>query len=87
MEHGLVPEEVGGDIVCVDVSAKTGAGLDQLLEMVSLQAELLELGFSVLMEMVDWRVSDNFAFHHVNDVFGDVGCHITNAFQLAGNKI
>ncbi|MED5262769.1 MAG: translation initiation factor IF-2 [Myxococcota bacterium] len=43
MEHGLVPEEVGGDIVCVDVSAKTGAGLDQLLEMVSLQAELLEL--------------------------------------------
>ncbi|MCP4908534.1 MAG: GTP-binding protein, partial [bacterium] len=25
MEHGLVPEEVGGDIVCVDVSAKTGA--------------------------------------------------------------
>ncbi len=43
MEHGLVPEEVGGDIVCVDVSAKTGAGLDQLLEMISLQAELLEL--------------------------------------------
>jgi translation initiation factor IF-2 len=43
MEHGLVPEEFGGDVICVDVSAKTGQGLDQLLEMLSLQAELLEL--------------------------------------------
>ena len=43
MEHGLVPEEFGGDIVCVDISAKTGQGLDQLLEMIHLQAELLEL--------------------------------------------
>lgn len=43
MEHGLVPEEFGGDIVCVDISAKTGQGLEQLLEMIHLQAELLEL--------------------------------------------
>jgi len=43
MEHGLVPEEFGGDVICADVSAKTGAGLDHLLEMLSLQAELLEL--------------------------------------------
>ena len=43
MEHELVPEEFGGDIACVDISAKTGAGLDQLKEMLGLQAELLEL--------------------------------------------
>jgi len=43
MEHGLVPEEFGGDIICVDVSAKQKTGLDKLLEMVNLQAELLEL--------------------------------------------
>ena len=42
-EHNLVPEEFGGDVVCVNVSAKTGDGLDQLLEMLALQAELLEL--------------------------------------------
>jgi translation initiation factor IF-2 len=41
--HQLVPEEFGGDTICVDVSAKQGTGLEKLLEMVSLQAELLEL--------------------------------------------
>ncbi len=43
MEHGLIPEEFGGDIICVDISAKQKTGLDKLLEMVNLQAELLEL--------------------------------------------
>ena len=43
LEHELVPEEFGGDTICVDVSAKTGAGLDKLLEMLALQAEVLEL--------------------------------------------
>jgi len=43
MEHGLVPEEFGGDTICVDVSAKQKTGLDKLLEMVNLQAEVLEL--------------------------------------------
>jgi translation initiation factor IF-2 len=43
LEHQLVPEEFGGDTICVDVSAKQGTGLEKLLEMVSLQAELLEL--------------------------------------------
>ncbi|MHA7838556.1 MAG: translation initiation factor IF-2 [bacterium] len=42
-EHNLVPEEFGGDVICVNVSAKTGEGLQQLLEMLSLQAEVLEL--------------------------------------------
>lgn len=42
-EHGLVPEEWGGDVVCVLVSAKTGEGIPQLLEMIDLVAEMKEL--------------------------------------------
>ncbi|MBN1282142.1 MAG: translation initiation factor IF-2, partial [Proteobacteria bacterium] len=42
-EHGLVPEDWGGDVICVPTSAKTKQGLDQLLEMILLQAEVLEL--------------------------------------------
>jgi translation initiation factor IF-2 len=43
MEHGLVSEEFGGETICVDVSALKGTNLDQLLEMVALQADVLEL--------------------------------------------
>ncbi len=43
MEHNLLPEELGGDTIIVDVSAKTGDGLDKLLEMINLQAEMMEL--------------------------------------------
>ncbi|MGH0032984.1 MAG: translation initiation factor IF-2 [Myxococcota bacterium] len=43
MEHDLVPEDFGGDVICVDVSALKGEGLDKLLEMVQLQSEVLEL--------------------------------------------
>jgi translation initiation factor IF-2 len=42
-EHNLVPEDFGGDVICVNVSAKTGEGIDTLLEMLVLQAEVLEL--------------------------------------------
>ena len=42
-EHSLVPEEWGGDIICVPVSAKTHDGIDNLLENVLLVAEMLEL--------------------------------------------
>jgi translation initiation factor IF-2 len=40
---GLIPEEWGGDAVMVDISAKTGQGVDHLLEMILLVAELAEL--------------------------------------------
>ena len=43
MEHGLVPEDFGGDVICAPVSAVKGTGIDQLLEMINLQAEVLEL--------------------------------------------
>lgn len=42
-EHGLNPEEWGGDTVMVEVSAKTGNGIDKLLDMVLLVADLEEL--------------------------------------------
>ena len=42
-EHNLNPEEWGGDIVMVEVSAKTGQGIDKLLDMVLLVADLEEL--------------------------------------------
>lgn len=42
-DYGLVPEEWGGDTVMVDVAAKVGTGIDQLLEMIQLVAEMAEL--------------------------------------------
>ena len=42
-EHELVPEEWGGDIICVPVSAKTRMGIDSLLESILLVAEMGEL--------------------------------------------
>ena len=41
-EYELVPEEWGGDVICVPVSAKTGMGIDKLLETVLLVAEVQE---------------------------------------------
>jgi len=43
LSHGVVPEDLGGDAPFVPVSAKTGQGIDDLLEHVLLQAEVLEL--------------------------------------------
>ncbi len=42
-QHGLIPEEWGGDTIMVPISAKTGQGVDELLEMVLLVAEMLDL--------------------------------------------
>jgi translation initiation factor IF-2 len=43
LEHEIVVEEMSGDVQDVEVSAKTGAGLDELIEKILLQAELMEL--------------------------------------------
>ena len=42
-EHELVPEEWGGDIICVPVSAKTKMGIDKLIETIVLVADMCEL--------------------------------------------
>jgi translation initiation factor IF-2 len=41
--QGVIVEDYGGDVQCVEVSARTGKGIDRLLEMILLQAELAEL--------------------------------------------
>jgi translation initiation factor IF-2 len=43
LAHGVVPEDLGGESPVVPVSAKTGQGIDALLEQILLQAEVLEL--------------------------------------------
>ncbi|HID97272.1 MAG TPA: translation initiation factor IF-2 [Thermodesulfobacteriaceae bacterium] len=42
-ELGLIPEDWGGDTIFVEISAKQGTGIDDLLDMMGLQAEVLEL--------------------------------------------
>ncbi|WP_428263711.1 translation initiation factor IF-2 [Haliangium sp.] len=42
-DHGLIPEEWGGDTIYADVSAATGEGIPQLIEAIALSSELLEL--------------------------------------------
>ena len=42
-EHGLTPEDWGGETIVCPVSATKGTGIDQLLEMMTLQAEVMEL--------------------------------------------
>ena len=43
MENDLMPTDFGGDVECVDVSAHTGAGIDELLDLLCLQAEVMDL--------------------------------------------
>jgi len=47
LAQGVVPEEFGGDTQFIEVSAKSGQGIDRLLEAIQLQAEVLELGAAV----------------------------------------
>jgi translation initiation factor IF-2 len=43
VQHGVIPEDYGGEVIFVPVSAKTGEGVERLLESLLLQAEVLEL--------------------------------------------
>ena len=43
LQHEIITEDFGGDVLCVDVSAVSGSGLDKLEEAIMLQAELLDL--------------------------------------------
>jgi translation initiation factor IF-2 len=42
-DMGIIAEEYGGDVIMVDLSARTGEGIDKLLEMILLQADIMEL--------------------------------------------
>lgn len=43
IQHGVIPESMGGEVQFVEVSAKTGQGVDSLLDAILLQSEMLEL--------------------------------------------
>lgn len=43
LQHGLIPDDMGGDVLCIPVSAKTGQGLEELKEAIMFQAEFLDL--------------------------------------------
>ncbi len=62
-ENGLTPEDWGGDTIFVNVSAKENQGIEELLEMISLQAEVLELKAN----------ADKLAFGHVVEAKIDSG--------------
>jgi translation initiation factor IF-2 len=42
-QYDLLPEDWGGKVICVPISAKTGEGVEELLEMIVLQAQMMEL--------------------------------------------
>jgi len=62
-ENGLTPEDWGGDTIFVQVSAKERQGIDELLEMISLQSEVLELKAN----------ADKLAYGHVVEAKIDSG--------------
>ncbi len=43
LQHSIMIEEFGGDVLCAEVSAKKGVGVDHLMELIHLQSEVLEL--------------------------------------------
>ncbi|MDK7326457.1 GTP-binding protein, partial [Lactobacillus mulieris] len=43
MKYNLIPEDYGGDTIFVKISAKTGDNVEELLQMILLQADVLEL--------------------------------------------
>jgi len=49
-EQGLVPEDWGGEIICLPVSATKGTGVNELLDMMTLQSEILELKASATVD-------------------------------------
>ena len=62
-ENGLTPEDWGGDTIFIQVSAKQEQGIDELLEMISLQSEVLELKAN----------ADKLAYGHVVEAKIDTG--------------
>ncbi len=102
-EHELVPEDWGGDTMCVPVSALKNEGVDELLDQVSVMAEVLELKGnpkrSATGIVVESRVEvgkGNVATLLVRDgtleagqnvVIGEISCRVRQLFNEAGVKI
>lgn len=102
-EHGLISEEWGGEIIMVPVSAKTGDGIDDLLENVLLVSEIAELKANPNRKAVGVVIESEFEKGRgatasvlvqkgtLKDtdyvVSGQVSGHIRAMFDSAGNKV
>lgn len=76
-EHGLVPEDWGGDTPCVPVSARTGFGIDDLLEIILLVAEM-----KVLQANPDRRGVGTVIESHLDSRLGPVATVLMNTGTL-----
>ena len=87
MQHGLAPEEWGGQTIIVPISAKTGDGIDNLLDMMSLQAELMELKASDQGEAKGFVLEAKIekGFGPVATVIGQQGTIAIGDYFLAGS--
>lgn len=102
-EHELVPEDWGGDTMFVPVSALKGEGVDELLEQVSLLAEVLELkgnpkrsATGIVVEsrvetgkgnVATLLVQDGTLTAGQNVVIGEIACRVRQLFDETGKKI
>ncbi|MEE9385902.1 MAG: translation initiation factor IF-2 [Nannocystaceae bacterium] len=82
MEHGLVGEEFGGETIICEVSAKTGQGVSQLLEMLALQAEVLDL-----RAPADGRATGIVIEARVDKGRGPVACVLVQSGRLGRGDI
>lgn len=84
IQYDLIPEDWGGDIICVPISAKTGKGVSQLLDMLSLQAEMMELKTSTSVPATGYVLETK--VERGRGIVGTVLCHagvleVGNFFQ------
>lgn len=86
IQYDLVPEDWGGDIICVPISAKTGKGVDQLLSMVSLQAEMMELKTSTSVPALGYVLETK--VERGRGIVATILCHVgvveLGSFFIAG---
>ncbi len=102
-EHELVPEDWGGDTICVPVSALKGDGVDELLEQISLMAEVLELkgnpkrsATGIVVEsrvevgkgnVATLLIQDGTLTAGQNVVIGEISARVRQLFDETGKKI
>lgn len=102
-QHNLVTEDWGGDVMCIPISAKTGKGVDNLLELVALQAQLMELKTSLVAPAAGYILEAkiekgrgpvgmlllNQGVLHVGDSFiaGVVGGRVTSIIDQMGKSL
>lgn len=73
IQYDLIPEDWGGDIICVPISAKTGKGIEQLLDMISLQSEMMELKTSTSVPAIGYVLETK--LERGRGIVGTILCH------------